>query len=204
MCVYDYTAARTLLDEPGRYGARYRDADIHAAPSQMERRVGATMALLIVLVAATLLARLGGRLGVKPLRQWSAAARVGLAVMFCFTASAHFNSMRADLVRMVPPAIPNPELMVTFTGVCEVLGALGLLIPRTRRIAAVALILLLIAVLPANIHAARSALTLNDAPVTPLVPRVVLQLVFIWLVWWSGVRANGRATGAAIARTGRG
>lgn len=162
------------------------------------------MAPLIVLVAATLLARLVGRLGVKPFQQWSAATRVGLAVMFCFTASAHFNSMRADLVRMVPPTIPNPELIVRFTGVCEVLGAVGLLIPRTRRIAAVALILLLIAVLPANIHAARSALTLNDAPVTPLAPRVALQLVFIWLVWWSGIHSNGRTSDAAIARTVRG
>lgn len=148
------------------------------------------MVPLIVLVAATLLARLAGRLGVTPLRHWSAATRVGLAVMLCLTASAHFSSMRADLVRMVPPAIPNPEFMVTFTGVCEVLGALGLLITRTRRIAGMALIVFLIAVLPANIHAARSALTLNGAPVTALWPRVVLQVVFIGLVWWSAVRSN--------------
>jgi hypothetical protein len=65
------------------------------------------MAPLIVLVAATLLARLGGWLGVNPFHQWSAATRVGLAVMFSFTASAHFNSTRGDLVRMVPPNIPN-------------------------------------------------------------------------------------------------
>ena len=148
------------------------------------------MAPLIVLVAATLLARLAGRLGAAPLQHWAAATRLGLAVMLCFTAAAHFNSMRPDLVRMVPPGIPHPELMVTFTGVCEVLGAVGLLIPRTRRMAAKALILFLIAVLPANVHAARAALTLNGAPVTPLWPRVVLQLVFIWLVWWSGIRSS--------------
>ena len=87
------------------------------------------MAPLFVLVAATLLARLVGQFGARPLRDWTAATRVGLAVMFCFTAAAHFNSMRADLVRMVPPAIPNPELMVTFTGICEILGAIGLLVP---------------------------------------------------------------------------
>ena len=78
------------------------------------------MAPLFVLVAATLLARPVGQFGARPLRDWTAATRVGLAVMFCFTAAAHFNSMRADLVRMVPPAIPNPELMVTFTGICEI------------------------------------------------------------------------------------
>lgn len=150
------------------------------------------MAPLVVLVIVTLLARLAGRVGVAALNDWAAATRVGLAVMFCFTAAAHFNSMRADLVRMVPPAIPNPGLMITFTGVCEILGAIGLLVPRTRRLAAVALILFLIAVLPANIHAARAGVTLRGAPATPVVPRVALQGLFIGLVWWSGVRRVSR------------
>ncbi len=149
------------------------------------------MAPLIVLIGATLLARLAGRLGIASLRDWTAATRVGLAVMFCFTAAAHFNSMRADLVRMVPPGVPNPELMITVTGICEILGAIGLLVPRTRRIAALALVLFLIAVLPANIYAAQAELTLRGAPATPLVPRVALQLLFIALVWWSGWRARG-------------
>ena len=147
------------------------------------------MVPLIVLVVVTLLARLVGQLGAGWLRDWAAATRVGLAVMFCFTAAAHFNSMRADLLRMVPPMVPYPEVMVTFTGVCEILGAIGLLVSRTRQVAAVALIVFLIAVLPANIHAAQSGVTLRGAPVTPLVPRIALQVVFIALVWWSGVRA---------------
>jgi uncharacterized membrane protein len=146
------------------------------------------MVSLIVLVVVTLLARVVGQLGAASRRNWASATRIGLAVMFCFTAAAHFNSMRTDLVRMVPPMVPNPELMVTFTGVCEILGAIGLLVPRTRRVAAVALIVLLVAVLPANIHAAQSGVTLRGAPATPLIPRVALQVVFIVLVWWSGVR----------------
>lgn len=153
------------------------------------------MAPLVVLVIVTLVARAAGQLGATPLRNWAAATRVGLAVMFFFTAAAHFNSMRADLVRMVPPSVPNPELMVTFTGLCEILGAIGLLVSRTRRVAAVALIVFLIAVLPANIHAARAGATLRGAAATPLVPRIALQLLFIVLVWWSAVRASGRRTG---------
>ena len=152
------------------------------------------MAPLIVLVTVTLLARLVAQFGVASLRDWRAATRVGLAAMLCFTGAAHFNSMRADLVRMVPPSVPKAELMVTFTGVCEVLGAIGLLIPRTRRIAALALIVFLIAVLPANIHAARAGLTIGGAAVTPLLPRVALQLLFILVVWWSGVRRRVRGT----------
>jgi uncharacterized membrane protein len=146
---------------------------------------------LIVLVAATLLARLAGQLGLTPLRDWAGATRAGLATMLCFTAAAHFNSMRGDLVRMVPPSVPNPELMVTFTGVCEILGAIGLLVTRTRRLAAVALLVFFIAVLPANIHAARSGVTLRGQPATPVAPRVALQLLFMGLVWWSGIYAAG-------------
>lgn len=146
------------------------------------------MAPLIVLVVVTLLARLAGQLGAPTLRDWAAASRVGLAVMLCFTAAAHFNSMRPDLIRMVPPEVPNPALMVTVTGICEILGALGLLVARTRRVAAVALILFLLAVLPANIHAARTGVTLADNPTTPLWPRIALQLFFIALVWWAGWR----------------
>jgi uncharacterized membrane protein len=149
------------------------------------------MAPLIVFVVVTLLARLIGYLGVGPLRDWAACTRVGLAVMFCFTAAAHFNSMRSDMIAMVPPGVPDPEFMVTFTGVCEILGAVGLLVPRTRRIAAVALIVFLLAVLPANIHAAQAGVTLRGAPATPIVPRVALQALFIALLWWSGVQARG-------------
>ena len=146
------------------------------------------MAPLIVLISATLLARLAGQLGVRGLKKWAAAVRAGLAVMLCFTASAHFNAMRGDLVRMVPPWVPFPEFMVTFTGVCEILGALGLLVPRTRRIAAVALLVFLIAVLPANIYAAETGGTIAGKPITPLLPRIALQIVFIALIWWSGIR----------------
>ena len=100
---------------------------------------------LVVLITTALLARLAGRFGIVALRDWPAAVRVGLTVVLCVTASAHFTSMRADMIRMVPPAVPNPELMVTFTGVCEILGAIGLLVPQTRRLAAVALIVFFIA-----------------------------------------------------------
>lgn len=151
------------------------------------------MAPLIVLAAAIVLARALGQAGIVSLRDWAAATRAGLAVMFCFTAAAHFNSMRADLIAMVPPFVPNAGFMVTFTGVCEILGAIGLLLPQTRRLAAVALIVMLVAILPANIHAARAGVTLRGAPATPILPRVALQGLFIGLLWWSGVRESRTA-----------
>ena len=151
------------------------------------------MAPLIVLAVAIVLARALGQAGIVSLRDWAAATRAGLAVMFCFTAAAHFNSMRADLIAMVPPFVPNAGFMVTFTGVCEILGAIGLLLPQTRRLAAVALIVMLVAILPANIHAARAGVTLRGAPATPILPRVALQGLFIGLLWWSGVRESRTA-----------
>lgn len=151
------------------------------------------MAPLIVLLVATAAARTAGFFGTPYLRSWAASARAGLAVMFCFTAIAHFSSMRADLIRMVPPGVPNPALMVTVTGVCEFLGAIGLLVPRTRRAAGIALIVFLVAVLPANIYAAQRDLTLGGTAVTPLVPRVALQILFIAIIWWCAVSASRRS-----------
>lgn len=155
---------------------------------------------LIVLVVVTLVARATGRLGAPRVSDWAGAMRVGLAVMLFFTAAAHFNSMRPDLIAMVPPFVPNPGLMVTFTGICEILGAIGLLIPRTRRIAALALILLLLAVLPANIYAAREGVTLRGAAPTPMVPRIALQALFIAALWWAGVRKPKSPADAARSR----
>ncbi len=75
--------------------------------------------------------------------------------------------------------------MVFFTGLCEIAGAIGLVIPATRRAAGIALILFFLAVLPANIHAARAGITLRGRPATPLWLRVPMQILFIVLAWWS-------------------
>lgn len=150
------------------------------------------MAPLIVLIAVVLLARLLGAWKVGSLDSWPAAVRAGLAAMFCFTAMAHFGPMRHDMVRMLPPWVPSPEAVILFTGLCEIAGAIGLLVPRTRRIAAIALILFLIAVFPANLHAARTGVSLGGNPVTPLIPRALMQMLFIALTWWSGFVAARR------------
>jgi uncharacterized membrane protein len=143
------------------------------------------MAVVAVLVASLLIARVVGALGAPALDSWPAATRVGLAVMFTFTALAHFNRMRGDLVRMVPPALPFPHHLVTFTGLCEILGAIGILVPTMRRLAGVCLVLLLVALFPANLSAARRGLSLAGKPVTPIWLRLPIQIVFITLTWWA-------------------
>jgi uncharacterized membrane protein len=64
---------------------------------------------------------------------WHTALRVGLAGMFLLTASAHWGRRRPDLIRMIPSGFPRPELLVTLTGICEILGAIGLLAPPFAR-----------------------------------------------------------------------
>lgn len=143
------------------------------------------MLVLIVLIASVLIFRALGLTGVHALASWHAAARYGLAVMLLFTSSAHFTSMKEDLIRMTPSWVPKPRAMVFFTGLCEIAGALGLAIPDLQRAAAVALILFFIAVLPANIHAAQAQVTLRGRPATTLWLRIPMQILFIGLAWWS-------------------
>jgi uncharacterized membrane protein len=143
------------------------------------------MLVLVVLLAAWVGFRGAGALGVEAFASWPAAARWALAVMLLFTASAHFTSMREDLVRMVPRWVPWPRAVIYFTGVCEVLGAIGLLVPAVRGYAGIALIVFFIAVFPANVRAARDEVSLRGRPATPLWLRAPMQLLFIALTWWS-------------------
>ena len=106
--------------------------------------------------------------------------------MFLFTASAHWGKRRGDLIAMVPRIFPRPDLMVSVTGVFEILGAAGLWIPAIAPIAASCLALLLSALFPANIRAAREHLTIGGRPATALPLRTLLQLVFITAVLAAG------------------
>jgi uncharacterized membrane protein len=143
------------------------------------------MAVLIVLFGAWLLLRGIGALGVTRFATWHDSVRYALAVMFVFTGSAHFNKMRQDLARMIPSFFPRPTLIVASTGVCEFLGAAGLLIPRLRALAGICLILLLLGMFTANINAALKGVTLRGKPVTPLWLRTPMQVLFVGLIWWA-------------------
>src|SRR5918995_5425710 len=112
------------------------------------------MVVLVVLLASLVLFRGLGALGIEVVSSWQEAAVWALAVMFLLTASAHFTKMKNDLINMVPKAFPNPRFLVHFTGVLEVLGAVGLLVPATRSVAGLGLALLLVAMFPANVNAA--------------------------------------------------
>jgi uncharacterized membrane protein len=135
------------------------------------------MAPLIILVVVTLALLVAGAAGVRRLRPWPVAVRGGLAAMFVATGIAHFVGLREQLISMVPPALPAPGLLVTVTGILELAGAAGLLWHRSAPWAAGGLGLMLVAMFPANVHAAREGiLTAWD---DQLGPRTAMQVVFL-------------------------
>lgn len=140
----------------------------------------------IVLVISTLLLRTIGAAGVTLFTNWTWCLRGGLALMFLLTASAHWGKQRRDLVAMVPSSLPRPDVIVSATGVLEILGAAGLLIPAIAPLAAACLAMLLISLFPANIRAAREGLTIGGRAATALPLRTLLQLVFIAAVLAAG------------------
>jgi uncharacterized membrane protein len=146
------------------------------------------MAPLITLVVVTVLARLAGalKLGRGYFATLPTALCGGVAAMFVLTGGAHFIGLRADLMRMVPPAFGNPGFWVTFTGVAEIVGAIDILIPATRRLAAVGLVLLLLAVFPANVYAAKHQITFGGESSTPLIQRSIEQIIYLAAVGWAG------------------
>lgn len=137
------------------------------------------MAPLIVLIAANAAFWFAGRLGMTMFQHTSTVLRTALGLMFLLTASAHWGKRRRDLIRMVPPIFPRPDLLVSVTGLLEIAGAIGLFIPGAARAAAICLALLLIALFPANIHAAREKLTIAGQPVPAIPVRTGIQIVFV-------------------------
>ena len=117
----------------------------------------------------------------KALLRWLLAAiMVGAGI-------AHFASP-TGFERIVPAFLPVPHLLVLVSGGFEILGGLGLLLARTRRLASFGLIVLFVAVFPANVNMA-----LNDIqPAATHVPALVLwlrlplqALLIVW-AWWVG------------------
>ncbi len=154
------------------------------------------MTSLFVLVVSFLLLRGFGWLGVNQLSSWRDAGRGALVIMFLFTGISHFTSMKYDFAAMIPAPLPNDLWVIYLTGVLEVAGAIGLLIPRTRKLAGICLVLLLVAMFPGNVYAAVNEVPFRGEAPTPLWLRTPIQLFFIGMVWWAAVRKSLGRVGA--------
>jgi uncharacterized membrane protein len=112
--------------------------------------------------------------------------RVGLILVFLWFllgGVAHFSLTETEM-RIVPPSIPWPRATVLISGVFELLGAVGILIPMTRRAAGIGLFLLTIAVTPANVYMLQHA-ELFHVPRWALIVRLPFQALLLALILWS-------------------
>ena len=113
------------------------------------------------------------------------------AVIFVGMGINHFRRRAArGMARIIPPylrreGLLKPINLVYFTGVCEILGGIGILLPWTRLPAAIALTIFLIAVFPANDYASRHPERFGRAAI-PFWPRYTAQLVLIAVVLLAG------------------
>jgi len=115
----------------------------------------------------------------SPKHPFHVVALALFAMLFVAGGIAHFV-IPQEYVRIVPPQLPWPRALVFVSGVCEVLGGLGLLYRPVRRVAAWELVALLVAVFPANLHMALAGI---GAPAWVLWARLPLQVPLIGWAW---------------------
>lgn len=108
--------------------------------------------------------------------------RTGTGLAFMAIGTMHFV-IEKFFIAIVPKSLPNPRLLVQVSGVAEIAGGLGLLIPSTRRLAGKGLLLLLVSVFPANINMAVNAEKFKNFPAWSLWARLPLQFLMMRVVW---------------------
>jgi uncharacterized membrane protein len=116
-------------------------------------------------------------------------ARVGVSLFFGVTSSGHFAQTNA-MAEMLPPFVPFRRAIIYITGVLQLLGAVGLWVPRLERLTGLYLTLMMIGLLPANVYAAFKRVSFGGhgrGPVYLLV-RVPFQLLVIWRIYTTVAR----------------
>lgn len=116
-------------------------------------------------------------------------SRLVASLLFVGAGIMHFVSPRFYL-KIMPVGIPRGLELVYFTGVLEILGGIGLWLPKTRRAAAYGLGALLVAVFPANVNHAVSNVEFGGFTDSPVYHWIRLPLQGV-LIWWMLQLAKG-------------
>ena len=128
----------------------------------------------------------------------------GLAIVFAWFmvgGITHFTNPQF-FVSIMPPYIGYHLELVYISGVFEIIGAIGILIPRLRQWAGNGLILLVILVSPANVHMWLNPDLFPDVPEAFLSLRLVIQLLLLALIWWSTRAIPGATVNEFTERAG--
>jgi uncharacterized membrane protein len=123
-------------------------------------------------------------------------AAVAMCVGFLVTGVMHFTTVER-FIAMMPPWVPWHRELVYVSGALEILGAMGLLVPATRRWAGYGLAALLVAVFPANLHIVLSGASVEGLPQGAWYYwlRLPFQFVFIaWALWVARGPSQGGQT----------
>jgi uncharacterized membrane protein len=127
-------------------------------------------------------------LGVQKLGDAFVKARyVGLAIVFVWFfvgGVTHFTNA-SMFVRIVPPYIPFAPQIVFVTGVFELLGAIGIWLPRWRQSAGNGLFLLTVCVTPANLYMWMHPRLFSNIHPELLFWRLPMQIALLACIWWA-------------------
>ena len=145
------------------------------------------MTVFFIIIVLAIILQTAAKIGLNPLKTFRDNARLATGLAFILIGISHFL-MPEKFMEMMPPFLPAPMFLIYLSGVFEILGGLGLMLSGTKPLAAIGLILLLLAVFPANIYVALNNVQLggfmNYAVYQWL--RLPMQFVLIIWIWWCG------------------
>ena len=116
-----------------------------------------------------------------------------LSALFVSAGVMHFV-IPGHYASIMPPWIPYQKEAVYISGIFEIAGGIGILIPGLRRAAGAGLIALLVAVFPANVQMLMNYMGSHASfwTLALLWLRLPLQPLLIVWVWKATVRARGQ------------
>ena len=102
--------------------------------------------------------------------------------LYVVAGMGHFMATQM-YIRIMPDYLPDHRALVLLSGAAEIAGGVGVMVPQTRRAAAWGIVLLLIAVMPANVWMVHHPERFPGIPLWAMWLRLPLQLPLIWWAW---------------------
>jgi uncharacterized membrane protein len=138
----------------------------------------------LVLIAAVALFFALGRGRYNQFGGLQIALRLLVSLPLLISAVALHFMRTNEATAMLPPIFPDPAILVVGAGVLEILGAIGLFVPKTRRSAALWIAIMMVLIFPVNVFVAGQTFAGLPMPSVPV--RLTMQVIYIWMVLLAG------------------